>query len=66
MVSILNEYYCLMVECIALSLLGGSWSLGLFTDKRFVDVRDDATAGDGGLDQGVQLLISTDCQLKFD
>ena len=53
MVSILNEYYCLMVECIALSLLGGSWSLGLFADERFVNVRDDATAGDGGLDQGV-------------
>ena len=29
-----------------------------------MDVRDDATAGDGGLDQGVQLLVSSDGQLQ--
>jgi hypothetical protein len=29
-----------------------------------VDVRDDTTAGNGALDEGVKLLISTDGQLQ--
>lgn len=33
--------------------------------KRFVDVRDDATASDSGLDQRVQLLVATDGELQM-
>ena len=42
--------------------------LALLSDKGLVDVRNDTTAGDGGLDQGVQLLVSPDGELeaKFD
>ena len=29
-----------------------------------MDVRDDAAAGDGGLDEGVQLLVTSDGQLQ--
>jgi hypothetical protein len=29
-----------------------------------VDVGDDATAGNGGFDQGIQLLVSADGQLR--
>jgi len=29
-----------------------------------VDVRDDAAAGDGGLDERVQLLVTSDGQLQ--
>ena len=38
--------------------------LALLADERLVDVGDDAAPGDGGLDQGVQLLVSTDSELK--
>ena len=31
-------------------------SLSLLSDERLVDVGDDSAAGDGRLDQGVQLL----------
>ena len=33
-------------------------------DQRLVDVRDHTTTSDGGLDEGVQLLISTNGELK--
>ena len=38
--------------------------LALLADERLVDVGDDAAPGDGGLDQGVQLLVSTDGELR--
>ena len=38
--------------------------LALLADERLVDVGDDAAPGDGGLDQGVQLLVSTDSELR--
>ena len=37
--------------------------LALLPDERLVDVGDDATPSDGRIDQGVQLLISTDSEL---
>ena len=37
--------------------------LALLPDERLVDVGDDAAPSDGCLDQGVQLLISTDSEL---
>jgi hypothetical protein len=40
------------------SLLGG------LVDQGLVDVRDDTSTCDGALDEGVELLISTDGQLK--
>lgn len=40
------------------SLLGG------FVDEGLVNVRDDTTTSYGALDEGVQLLISTDCKLQ--
>lgn len=30
-----------------------------------MDVRDDTTARNGGLDEGVQFLITTDCKLQM-
>ena len=37
--------------------------LGL-VDERLVDVRDDTATGNGGLDEGVELLVTTDGELK--
>ena len=37
--------------------------LGL-VDEGLVDVRDHTTTGDGGLDEGVELLVTTDSELK--
>ena len=39
-------------------------ALNLLADEGLVDVRDDAAAGDGGLDEGVQLLVTSDGQLQ--
>jgi len=38
--------------------------LASLVDERLVDVGDDAAARDGGLDQGVQLLVTPDGQLQ--
>ena len=38
--------------------------LDVLHDKRLVDVGNDTTTGDGGLDQGVELFITTDSQLQ--
>jgi hypothetical protein len=38
--------------------------LGRLEDEGLVDVGDDTTASDGGLDQGVELLVSTDSELQ--
>ena len=37
----------------------------LLADERLVDVGDDSTASDGGLDQSVQLLVSPDGELEM-
>lgn len=36
----------------------------LFANQRFVDVRDDTTAGDRRLDQTVQFFVSADGKLQ--
>lgn len=38
--------------------------LGGLVDERLVDVRDHTTAGDGSLDEGVELLVTTDGELQ--
>ena len=38
--------------------------LGGLVDEGLVDVGDDTTARDGGLDEGVELLVTTDGELK--
>ena len=43
-------------------LLGG---LGGLVDEGLVDVGDDTTTGDGGLDKGVELLVTTDGELEM-
>ena len=30
-----------------------------------MNVRDHTTASDGGLDQGIKLLVTSDCELKM-
>jgi len=35
-------------------------SLGRLVDERFVDMRDDTSTGNGGLDEGVQFFVSPD------
>lgn len=44
----------------------GRWLFGaaLFANQRFVDVRNDTTAGDRCLDQTVQLFVSADGKLQ--
>jgi len=39
-------------------------SVSLLADERLVDVGDDSASGDGRLDQGVQLLVTTNGQLQ--
>jgi len=39
-------------------------SIALFADKGLVDVRNDATTGNGRLDEGVQLFVSSDGKLQ--
>ena len=50
---------------LALVTAGGDGALTLLANQRLVDVGDDTTAGNGGLDQGVQLLVTTDGKLKI-
>jgi hypothetical protein len=38
--------------------------LGRLVDQGLVDVWDDTSTSDGALDEGIELLISTDSQLK--
>ena len=42
----------------------GRFALGLFSDQRLVNVGDDSAAGNGSLDEGVQLLVTSDGQLQ--
>lgn len=44
-----------------LSLLG----LGRLHDEGLVDVWDDTTTSDSGLDQSVKLLVTSDCKLEM-
>ena len=41
-----------------------SWLLVGLNDQGLVDVRDNTTAGDGGLDQRVELLVTADGKLQ--
>lgn len=38
--------------------------LGLFKDESLVNVRDDSSTSNGGLDEGVELFISSDSELQ--
>ena len=46
-------------------LLGWQGALSLLSDQRLVDVGDDPASSNGCLDQGVQLLVTTDGQLEM-
>merc|ERR1719461_308528 len=48
-----------------LLLLRSNTTLALLADERLVDVGDDSTTSDGGLDQSVQLLVSPDGELEM-
>jgi len=48
-----------------LGLGRGDGALALLADEGLVDVGDDTTTRNSSLDQGVQLLVSTDGQLKL-
>ena len=39
-------------------------ALGGLVDERLVNVRDDTTAGNGGLDESVQLFITSNRELQ--
>ena len=41
----------------------GTLGAGLFVGQALVDVGDDTTACDGGLDEAIELLISADGEL---
>ncbi len=59
-------YFCHhAVGVLTLVTAGGDGALALLANQRLVDVGDDTTAGNGGLDQGVQLLVTTDGKLKI-
>ena len=53
-----QNFSCIHASCSVLSLLGG------FHDKSLVDMWDDTTTSDGGLDQSVELLVSSDGELQ--
>lgn len=38
--------------------------LGRLHDQSLVDVGDDTTAGDGGLDEGIEFLVTADGKLQ--
>ena len=40
-------------------------ALGGLVDERLVDVGDNSSSGDGGLDEGVKLLVSADGELQM-
>ena len=44
---------------------GSTLLLGSLLDKGFVNVGDDTTTSDGGLNEGIQLLVTTDGELKM-
>jgi len=44
---------------VSLNFLGG------LDDQGFVDVRDNSSSGDGGLDQRVKLFVSSDRELQM-
>ena len=45
--------------------LGALLILGaLLLEERLVDVGDDTATGDGGLDEGIKLLVTTDGELR--
>jgi len=45
--------------------VGSMNSLGLLSNQRFMNVRNNSTAGDGGLDKTVQFLVSSDSELEM-
>ncbi len=49
-------------SALSVRSLGGL--LGRLEDESLVNVRDHTTASDGGLDQGVKLLVTSDGELK--
>lgn len=49
------------VACLEALLL----SLGRLVDEGLVDMRDNTTTGDGGLDEGVKFLVTTNGELKM-
>jgi len=51
------------VMCWELGLFGDR-TVALFANQRLVDVRDDAASGNGRLDEGVQLFVSSDGELQ--
>lgn len=51
----------LITDDAVLSLLGST----LLSDERLVDVRDDTAAGNGRLDQAVELLVSANGELEM-
>ena len=59
------QWYIITIYITGHTLLRGHAALSLLADERLVDVGDHTTAGDGGLDQSVQLLVSPDGQLEM-
>ena len=49
---------------LGLGLDGGWDGDNLLADEVLVDVRDDTTTGNGGLDERVELLVSADGELQ--
>ena len=47
------------------SHLSSSLLLGGLVDERLVDVRNDTTTCDSGLDEGIKLLVTTDSELEI-
>merc|ERR1712053_55638 len=52
--------------CIAaMEGLSGLLGLALLADQRLVDMGDHTASSNGGLDEGVQLLVTTDGELQM-
>ena len=53
------------LQGFAAILLRSNSALALLADERLVDVGDDSTTSNGGLDQSIQLLVSPDGELEM-
>ncbi len=58
-------YFALQQRCKTANLSNWFALLGGLLDERLVDVRNHTTTSNGGLDEGIQLLITADGELKM-
>lgn len=51
--------------CVVMVLWNSLFGSSLLSDERLVDVRNDTTTSDGGLDQAVEFFVSANSELEM-